>query len=112
MYNVTLRSVHKSSQLKSNTSIIYWSVCVCVVRACMWVHKRVGMCVSALLIQHATDMLHIVISFVAPRSPPNFSTLSHKRCDFRKKVIEHKMGVLIFSTAFILNIFHSKKNSA
>ena len=28
--------------------------------------------------------------------------------DFRKKVIEHKMCVLIFSTAFVWSVFHSK----
>ena len=30
----------------------------------------------------------------------------------RKKVIEHKMCVLIFSTPFVYNISHSKQNSA
>ena len=30
-----------------------------------------------------------------------FSTLSHKRHDFREKVTEHKICVLIFSTTFI-----------
>jgi hypothetical protein len=34
-------------------------------------------------------------------APPYFSTLSHKRCDFRKKVTERKMCVLIFSTNFV-----------
>ena len=38
-----------------------------------------------------------------------FPTLSHKRYDFRKKVAEHKMCVLIFCTTFTWNIFHSKK---
>ena len=38
-----------------------------------------------------------------------FSTLSHKRRDFRKKVTEHKMCVLILSTTFVWNITHSKK---
>jgi len=41
-----------------------------------------------------------------------FSTLSHKRHDFRRKVIECKMCVLIFSTTFIWNISHSKNSSA
>ena len=53
-----------------------------------------------------------VTSFVAPLSPPGFSALSHKRHDFREKDSEHKMCVLIFSTTFIQNISHSKKNSA
>jgi hypothetical protein len=56
----------------------------------------------ALLIQHATRMRHIVTSFVAPRSPLNFSTLSHKRWDFwTKKFIEYEMGVFIISTTFV-----------
>jgi hypothetical protein len=40
-----------------------------------------------------------------------FSTLSQKRHDFRnKKVTEHEMRVLIFSTTFVWNISHSKDN--
>ena len=54
-----------------------------------------------LLIQHATCMRHIVMSFVARLTPPHFSTLSHKRQNFRKNVTEHKMCVLIFSTKFV-----------
>ena len=40
-----------------------------------------------------------------------FSTLSHKRYDFRKKFAEHKMCALILrvSTKFVWNISHSKK---
>ena len=49
------------------------------------------MCMSvALLIQHTTGMCHIVTSFVASLIPPYFSTLSHQRRNFRKKVTEHK----------------------
>ena len=38
--------------------------------------------------------------------------ISHKRHDFRKNVTEHKMCGLIFSTTFVWNISHSKKNWA
>jgi len=41
-----------------------------------------------------------------------FSTLFHKRHDFRKRLTEYKMWVLIFSTTFAWNIPHSKKNWA
>ena len=57
----------------------------------------------ALLMQHAKRMHHVILSPVASLAPPNFSILSHKRNDFRKNVIEHKMCVLIFSTNFIWN---------
>jgi hypothetical protein len=77
-------------------STTYWCVCVHVCAclrasgypsawacACAYVH-------TALLIQHATRMRHIVTSFVVPRSLPYFSTLSHKRYDFWEILIEHK----------------------
>jgi len=62
-------------------------VCVCVY-VCVFV---------ALGIQQARFMRRIIFCGL-PRST-KFSTLSHIRYDFRKKkVTEHKMRVLIFST--------------
>jgi hypothetical protein len=46
-------------------------------------------------------MPHIVTSSVASLAPPYFSTLSHKRYDFREIVTEYKMRVLILSTNFV-----------
>jgi len=65
--------------------------------------KAVGItysdCVSvALGIQHAMRMRRIVIC--GRTALQYFSTLSHKRHDLKKKVIEYKMSVLIFSKTF------------
>jgi hypothetical protein len=53
-------------------------------------------------------MQSAAMSLVASMAPPYFSTLSHKRRDFRKKVIEYKMSVLIFST-ILFKIFFTLK---
>jgi hypothetical protein len=66
----------------------------------------------ALVIQHAKRTVRIILPSVACPAVPYFSTLSHKRHDFRKTFIQHKMCVLIFSTTFVWNISHSKQNSA
>ena len=52
----------------------------------------------ALGIQHAKRMLHVILSPVVCMAIPYFPTLSHKRHDFRQKVIENNMCVLIVST--------------
>jgi FtsH-binding integral membrane protein len=41
-----------------------------------------------------------------------FSTLSHRRHEFRKKFTEYKMCDLIFSSSFVWIISYSKKNWA
>ena len=53
-----------------------------------------------------------ILPSVACLALHHFYTLSQKRRDFLKKVTEHKMCVLIFSTTFVWNISHSKKNWA
>jgi len=51
-----------------------------------------------------------ILSLVVSPALLDFSTLSHKRHDFRQQVIEHKTCVLIHSTTFVRNIFNSKNN--
>jgi hypothetical protein len=51
-----------------------------------------------LLFLNATSIRQLSAASLAP---PHSSTLSHKRHGFRKKVTEHKMCVLIFSTIYI-----------
>ena len=64
----------------------------------------------ALGIQHAMRM-RLILSSVACPALLYFCRFSYERNDFRKKkVTEHKMCVLIFSTAYVGNISHSKKN--
>jgi len=55
----------------------------------------VSVCVLVLGIRHEMRLHHIVICALAGFNI-FFSTLSHKRHDFRKYVIEHKMCVLVF----------------
>ena len=84
---------------------------------CMRMRARVGVraqaracaCARVALLtgmQRACFLLSVV-----SLAPPCFSTLSNKRHDFRKKVTELEICCLIFSATFILNIFHSRKNS-
>jgi len=65
----------------------------------------------ALVIQHAQRMRPIIFSSVAFMVLPHFSTLSHKRHDFRKKkVTERKMCVLIFSTSLVETFLIVRRN--
>jgi len=69
------------------------------------------MCVFVdLIIPHAMHMRHIVICGLPHFKV--FSTLSHKRYDFRKKATEYNICVLIFFTYFVWNVSHSKKKWA
>jgi hypothetical protein len=66
-------------------------VCVCggglSARVPGRVHVRVRV---ALFSQHATRLHHIVTSFVAALASPHFSTFSHKKHDFIKRLLNMK----------------------
>jgi hypothetical protein len=70
------------------------------IEACKCTHHCSGKAISvtycgcvfiALGIQHAMRMRHIVNCGLSVRLYNIFSTFSHKRHDFRKKITEHKM---------------------
>jgi len=65
----------------------------------------------ALGMQHALREQHIVICGLSGCTI-FFPHYLIKGTGFEKKVTEHKMCVLIFSTNFVWNISHSKKNWA
>ena len=58
----------------------------------------------ALVTQHIKRMLRIILPAVASLSLPHFSTLSHKRHDFRRNAIELKKCVQ-FSAQILPAIF-------
>jgi hypothetical protein len=67
-------------------------------------------CVSmALFIQHAKGLLVLYCHLWSAWLYHIFFTLPHTWHDFRKEVIEHKMGFEFFCN-FVRNISHSKKN--
>jgi hypothetical protein len=70
----------------------YENVCVCV---CLFLPQLSGR-------QVAASLRRVILSSVACLAVENFSTLSHKRQDFRnKEVVERKVCVLIFATMFV-----------
>ena len=81
-YNVTIRRVPETSVAVEEQYYIFLSVCV---RACGGVRTRARVCVCArvdLIILHATCRHS---ANCGPSKSTTFSTLSHKRHDFRKK---------------------------
>jgi len=62
----------------------------------------------ALIIHRAMSIRRIILLPVARLAIPYFSTLFHKRHDFRKSFVERKMCGSILSAIFICSIPHSK----
>jgi hypothetical protein len=94
-------------------------VCVCqraraCLPACAWVPGCVTVCMReraySLAYPACIAVRHIVTSFVVPLSLPYFSTMSRKQNDFRKKVTEYQIYVLIFSKEFVWNISRLRIN--
>jgi hypothetical protein len=75
----------------------------------------VSVCILALVTRHTNRILSAQHNFLTcglAGCTIFFFTLSHKRHDFQKKVTEHEICAFIFSTHFVCDISHSKKNSA
>jgi hypothetical protein len=68
-------------------SITYLSGCACVL-----VPGRMSVCMCVRACNSYAPYCDVICG---PAAAPYFSTSSHKRRDFRRKVIEHKMFVLI-----------------
>ena len=81
-------------------------------RVCVWVWLHGRGRVLSRVWTYLFSMQRACAIFAAFLAPPHFLTLPHKRHDFRKKITEHKMCVLIFCTRFISKISYSKENLA
>jgi len=88
-----MRRVHVTIVRVEKTKIMTYFECVFV----------------ASVIHHAKNFCHFILS-VASLVPRYFSTLSHKRHDFRKTFESKILSDSLYN--FRLNIYHSKKNSA
>ena len=74
-------------------------VCLCV---CGFAGALACVCALVALLTQLAKLIHlIVLSSVASLDPPYFPTLSHKRHDCGKNVIELKVCVFSSSTVFI-----------
>jgi hypothetical protein len=63
-----------------------------------------------LVIQHSKPTRRVILSSVISPALPYFFHIISQTARFSGKVIEHKMCVVVFSTTFVGNISHSKKN--
>ena len=88
-YNVTLSRVRVTCYRGKAISIKYYE-CVCILALLSWMES-------------ASLLRSIILSCVACPALPYFSTLSHKRQDFRGgKIIEHKIFYTNLSETFLI----------
>jgi hypothetical protein len=70
--------------------------------------KAIRICVRASVPRRVGESMcvrHTLLSFVASLAAPYYCTLSHKRNDFRKKLMEHKMRFLTLSLQLLSKTF-------
>ena len=97
---------HQKDRLQRNIEARSRNLCYCG-KAISITYSE---CVSVVwVIQHAQRMRRIILSTVVCQSLPYFSVLSYRLHHYWKKVIKHKMCVLIFCTTFFLNIYHLRR---
>ena len=99
---VTLMCLRETIVAVEKQLVTYLFICVCV---CLCACPGAWACACvALHIQHATRMRCIVLFFVACLAPPRFLTLSQKRYESRKKLVNIKC-VFSFSLQLVCNNF-------
>ena len=91
----------------SGKTVLHVSVCVCV---CGW--TSAGMCLRACRLSYPAFNAQAPFCLRPLWLHHIFPHYLVNGAIFGKKVTEHKMCVLVFSTTFIWNISHCKKNSA
>jgi hypothetical protein len=110
-FSVLLSFLHPFFAFRSSVSSRRAPYVLCYIEALLCNHYCSGKVMSitqpvcvfvALSIQHAMRMRHIAYPALL-----HFSTLSHKRHDYRKKLLNIKMCVSSFSITFVWNVFHS-----
>jgi hypothetical protein len=90
-----------------------WHVCVTNVTAeKQYILHMMSVCVAAVF-QHAKRMRYVIFPSVAVLDLQHFSALSHNNLSrySGKKVIKHKICILIFSTRFIRKTSHAENKS-
>jgi hypothetical protein len=93
MLTKAIEGIKETGNLRINVKLRYVPVIIFAVER-QYVHITYSECVSAAsVIQHAKCMSRIILSCVACLEQTYFSTLPHKRHDFRKKSLNKNVSV-------------------